>query len=99
MLDKFCFVVGVVGLILCIVFILFDVNNLGYCNVDFQILVDNYYEVVEGFVEGGCDLILIEMIFDILNVKVVIYVMQQYFEDSGVILLIMIFGIIIDVFG
>ena len=46
-----------------------DVNNPGFRNVDFQTLVDNYYEAVSGLVEGGCDLILIETIFDTLNAK------------------------------
>lgn len=35
-LDKLCFVVGVLGLINCMVFILLDVNDLGKCNVIFD---------------------------------------------------------------
>lgn len=50
-------------------------------------------------VEGGVDLILIEIVFDIFNVKVVVFVVKTEFEVLGVELLIMIFGIIIDVFG
>ena len=76
-----------------------DVNNPGYRNVDFQALVDNYYEAVEGLVEGGCDLILIETIFDTLNAKAAIYATQQYFEDSGIELPIMISGTITDASG
>ena len=41
-----------------------DVNNPGYRNVDFQTLVENYYEAVSGLMEGGADLILIETIFE-----------------------------------
>ena len=76
-----------------------DVNNPGYRNVDFQTLVDNYYEAIEGLVEGGCDLILIETIFDTLNAKAAIYATQQYFEDRGVTLPIMISGTITDASG
>ncbi len=76
-----------------------DVNNPGYRNVDFQTLVDNYYEAVDGLVEGGCDLILIETIFDTLNAKAAIYAAQQYFEDSGIELPIMISGTITDASG
>ncbi|PFG54737.1 methionine synthase (B12-dependent) [Marinobacter sp. LV10R520-4] len=76
-----------------------QVNNPGYRNVDFQGLVDNYYEAVEGLVEGGCDLILIETIFDTLNAKAAIYATQQYFEDSGIELPIMISGTITDASG
>ncbi|MBD3656106.1 MULTISPECIES: methionine synthase [Marinobacter] len=76
-----------------------DVNNPGYRNVDFQTLVDNYYEAVAGLVEGGADLILIETIFDTLNAKAAIYATQQYFEDSGTTLPIMISGTITDASG
>ncbi|WP_152206671.1 methionine synthase [Marinobacter changyiensis] len=76
-----------------------DVNNPGFRNVDFQTLVDNYYEAVSGLVEGGCDLILIETIFDTLNAKAAIYATQQYFEDSGTELPIMISGTITDASG
>ena len=76
-----------------------DVNNPGFRNVDFQTLVDNYYESVEGLVSGGCDLILIETIFDTLNAKAAIYATQQYFEDSGITLPIMISGTITDASG
>ncbi|WP_100640591.1 methionine synthase [Marinobacter salexigens] len=76
-----------------------DVNNPGFRNTDFQSLVDNYYESVEGLVEGGCDIILIETIFDTLNAKAAIYATQQYFEDSGIELPIMISGTITDASG
>src|SRR5690554_6735781 len=76
-----------------------DVNNPGYRNTDFQSLVDNYYESVEGLVEGGCDIILIETIFDTLNAKAAIYATQQYFEDSSIELPIMISGTITDASG
>lgn len=99
MLEKLCYVVGVFGLINCIVFILFDVNDLVFCNIIFDQLVVVYCEFIWVLVEGGVDLILIEMVFDILNVKVVIYVVKEELEVLGVDLLLMIFGIIIDVFG
>lgn len=76
-----------------------DVNNPGYRNVDFQTLVDNYYEAVAGLTEGGCDIILIETIFDTLNAKAAIYAVQQYFEDSGTELPLMISGTITDASG
>ncbi|MFV8571015.1 methionine synthase [Marinobacter sp. SBS5] len=76
-----------------------DVNNPGFRNVDFQILVDNYYEAVSGLVEGGSDIILIETIFDTLNAKAAIYATQQFFEDSGIELPIMISGTITDASG
>jgi len=97
--DKPRFVAGAVGPTSRTASISPDVNNPGYRNVDFQTLVDNYYEAVEGLVEGGCDLILIETIFDTLNAKAAIYGTQQYFEDSGITLPIMISGTITDASG
>ena len=97
--DKPRFVAGAVGPTSRTASISPDVNNPGYRNVDFQTLVDNYYEAVSGLVEGGCDLILIETIFDTLNAKAAIYGTQQYFEDSGITLPIMISGTITDASG
>ena len=97
--DKPRFVAGAVGPTSRTASISPDVNNPGYRNVDFQTLVDNYYEAVEGLVTGGCDLILIETIFDTLNAKAAIYGTQQYFADSGITLPIMISGTITDASG
>ncbi|WP_404362447.1 methionine synthase [Marinobacter sp.] len=97
--DKPRFVAGAVGPTSRTASISPDVNNPGYRNVDFQTLVDNYYESVSGLVEGGCDLILIETIFDTLNAKAAIYGVQQFFEDSGITLPIMISGTITDASG
>lgn len=99
MLEKLCYVVGVFGLINCMVFIFLDVNDLVFCNIIFDGLVVVYWEFIKVLVEGGVDLILIEIVFDIFNVKVVVFVVKMEFEVLGVELLIMIFGIIIDVFG
>ncbi|MCG8517177.1 MAG: methionine synthase [Pseudomonadales bacterium] len=97
--DKPRFVAGAVGPTSRTASISPDVNNPGYRNVDFQTLVDNYYEAVGGLVEGGCDLILIETVFDTLNAKAAIYATQQFFEDSGIALPIMISGTITDASG
>ena len=97
--DKPRFVAGAVGPTSRTASISPDVNNPGYRNVDFQTLVDNYYEAVEGLVTGGCDLILVETIFDTLNAKAALYATQQYFEDSGITLPIMISGTITDASG
>lgn len=97
--DKPRFVAGAVGPTSRTASISPDVNNPGYRNVDFQTLVDNYYEAVSGLVEGGSDLILIETIFDTLNAKAAIYATQQFFIDSGIELPIMISGTITDASG
>lgn len=99
MLDKLCFVIGVIGFISCIVLISLDVNDFGFCNISFDELCDIYCEVIEGLIDGGVDIFMVEIIFDMFNVKVVLYVLEEVFDVCGVWLLVMIFGIIIDVFG
>ncbi|PAV26375.1 methionine synthase [Tamilnaduibacter salinus] len=97
--EKPRFVTGAIGPTSRTASISPDVNNPGYRNVDFQTLYENYYEATQGLVEGGVDLLLIETIFDTLNAKAAIFAIQQYFEDSGETLPIMISGTITDASG
>lgn len=77
-----------------------DVNNPGYRAVDFDEVVEAYYEQVKGLVDGGVDLLLIETIFDTLNAKAAIFAIKKYFRDSGKAPLpIMISGTITDASG
>jgi 5-methyltetrahydrofolate--homocysteine methyltransferase len=46
-----------------------DVNDPGYREIDFDYLKDVYREQVDALIEGGCDFILIETVFDTLNAK------------------------------
>ena len=46
-----------------------DVNDPGYRNTNFDLLVAAYLEAIDGLVEGGADLLLSETIFDTLNAK------------------------------
>jgi len=58
-----------------------DVNNPGYRALTFDEAVNAYYEQVQGLVEGGVDLLLIETIFDTLNAKAAIFAIKKYFRD------------------
>lgn len=60
-----------------------DVNNPGYRALTFDEAVEAYYEQVQGLVDGGIDLILIETIFDTLNAKAAIFAVKKYFRDKG----------------
>lgn len=97
--DKPRFVAGVLGPTSRTCSISPDVNDPGYRNVTFDLLVENYIEATRGLIEGGADLILIETIFDTLNAKAAIFAVQQVFEDDGVELPIMISGTITDASG
>ena len=73
-----------------------DVNNPGFRAVTFDDLRETYAEQIEGLVDGGADLILIETIFDTLNAKAAIFACDEVFARIGRRLPIMISGTITD---
>ncbi len=97
--DKPRFVAGVLGPTSRTCSISPDVNDPGARNVTFDELVENYLESMDGLVQGGADLILIETIFDTLNAKAAVFAVQQYFDQVGFELPIMISGTITDASG
>ncbi|MFC0340715.1 methionine synthase [Paracoccus niistensis] len=76
-----------------------DVNNPGFRAVTFDQLRVAYAEQIRGLVAGGADLILIETIFDTLNAKAAIFAAEEVFEETGLILPVMISGTITDLSG
>jgi 5-methyltetrahydrofolate--homocysteine methyltransferase len=50
-----------------------NVNDPGYREIDFDTLSDVYVEQIEGLVEGGAEIVLIETVFDTLNAKAAIH--------------------------
>jgi len=76
-----------------------DVNNPGFRNVTFDEMVVAYTDAVRGLTDGGADIVLIETVFDTLNAKAAIYAVDQYFEQAGFRLPIMISGTITDAAG
>jgi 5-methyltetrahydrofolate--homocysteine methyltransferase len=76
-----------------------DVNDPGARNVDFEQLRAAYYEQVEGLVEGGVDLLLVETIFDTLNAKAALFAIEEYFAATGQRLPLVISGTVTDASG
>ena len=76
-----------------------DVNDPGMRNITFDQLSDAYEEATRGLIEGGCDLILIETVFDTLNAKAAIFAVKKVFDDIGFELPVMISGTITDASG
>lgn len=76
-----------------------DVNNPGFRAISFDQLRVAYAEQIRGLIAGGADLILIETIFDTLNAKAAIFAADEVFQDSGLILPLMISGTITDLSG
>jgi 5-methyltetrahydrofolate--homocysteine methyltransferase len=60
-----------------------DVNDPGFRNTSFEILVEAYAEQAAGLVDGGADLLLVETIFDTLNAKAAIFALETLFEERG----------------
>jgi 5-methyltetrahydrofolate--homocysteine methyltransferase len=76
-----------------------DVNDPGARNVDFEALRAAYREQAEGLLEGGCDLFLVETIFDTLNAKAAIFALDELMEASGERLPVVISGTVTDASG
>ncbi|WP_426417461.1 methionine synthase [Aestuariirhabdus sp. LZHN29] len=97
--DRPRFVAGVLGPTSQTCSLSPDVNDPGARNITFDALVEDYLKSTRALVEGGVDILLIETIFDTLNAKAAVYAVQEYFEQSGNHLPIMISGTITDASG
>ena len=76
-----------------------DVNRPGYRAVTFDELAKAYLEQTRGLVDGGVDALLIETIFDTLNAKAALFAVQQFFNEGGREVPVMISGTITDASG
>ena len=76
-----------------------DVNDPAARNVSFDELKDSYLEQASGLLEGGCDLFLVETIFDTLNAKAAIFALDELMESTGERLPVIISGTVTDASG
>jgi 5-methyltetrahydrofolate--homocysteine methyltransferase len=76
-----------------------DVNDAGARNTSFDALRVAYREQAEGLLEGGCDLFLVETVFDTLNAKAAIFALDELMEDSGERLPVILSGTVTDASG
>ena len=58
-------------------------NDPSIRNVNFDQLVKAYYEQIKALVDGGVDLLLPETTFDTLNLKAAIFALENFFDDYG----------------
>jgi len=93
------FVAGVLGPTTKTASISPDVNDPGFRNISFDELVSGYTEAIRGLLDGGADILMVETIFDTLNAKAALFAIEQYFEQHGVRVPIMISGTITDASG
>ncbi len=97
--DKPRFVAGALGPTPKTASISPDVNDPGARNIDFDGLRDAYREQAEGLLEGGCDLFLVETIFDTLNAKAAIFALDELMEERGERLPVILSGTVTDASG
>jgi 5-methyltetrahydrofolate--homocysteine methyltransferase len=76
-----------------------DVNDPGFRAVTFNELKDAYVFQVKGLMDGGVDILLVETVFDTLNAKAALFGIEEYFEQIGRRIPIMVSGTITDASG
>lgn len=76
-----------------------DVNDPGYRAITFDELRIAYKQQVEGLLDGGADMLLVETIFDTLNAKAALFAIEEVKEERNITVPIMVSGTITDASG
>ena len=76
-----------------------DVENPGFRHVTFDQLRESYTQQINGLIDGGVDLLLVETVFDTLNCKAALFALEDVFELKGIRIPIMVSGTITDESG
>lgn len=76
-----------------------DVNNPGFRAITFDALRIAYKQQVEALIDGGCDLLLVETIFDTLNAKAALFAIEEVKEERNTDIPVMVSGTITDASG
>jgi 5-methyltetrahydrofolate--homocysteine methyltransferase len=97
--DKPRFVAGALGPTPRTASISPDVNDPGARNVSFDELRAAYREQAQALLEGGCDLFLVETIFDTLNAKAALFALDELMDETGERLPVIISGTVTDASG
>jgi len=97
--DKPRFVAGSIGPTNKTLSLSPDVNNPGFRAVSFKEVVDNYTQQLEGLMEGGVDLLLVETVFDTLNCKAALFSIEEFFNRTGIRIPVMVSGTVVDASG
>ena len=76
-----------------------DVNDPGFRAVTFDDLKTAYKQQIEALLDGGCDLLLVETIFDTLNAKAALFAIEEVKEERNIDIPVMVSGTITDASG
>ena len=97
--DQPRFVAGVIGPTGKSASISRRVEDPGHRDITFDQLVADYTNSLDGLIQGGIDLVLIETAFDTLNAKAAVFATRRYFTDHDIELPLMISGTLPDESG
>lgn len=97
--EKPRFVAGAIGPTNKTVSMSPDVNNPGYRAITFNELRTAYKQQIEALLDGGCDILLVETIFDTLNAKAALFAIEEVKEERNRDIPIMVSGTITDASG
>jgi len=97
--DKPRFVAGVLGPMPVTASMSKDVNDPGARDVTFDQLREAYTVSLQGLIDGGADIVLVETVFDTLNAKAALFAIDEYFEANQIKLPVVISGTITDASG
>jgi 5-methyltetrahydrofolate--homocysteine methyltransferase len=76
-----------------------DVQDPGLRTITFDDLRVAYGEAIRGLLDGGADILLIETVFDTLNAKAALFAIDEYLNQTGLPVPVMISGTITDLSG
>jgi 5-methyltetrahydrofolate--homocysteine methyltransferase len=76
-----------------------DVSSPGFRAVTFDDLRIAYAQQINGLLDGGADILLLETIFDTLNAKAALYAIAEIAEARGIDVPVMVSGTITDKSG
>jgi 5-methyltetrahydrofolate--homocysteine methyltransferase len=82
--DRPRFVAGSIGPTTRQASISTNVDDPGHRSVTFEQMRQSYYEQVAALIEAGVDILLPETAIDTLNLKACLFAIQQYFDEHGV---------------
>jgi 5-methyltetrahydrofolate--homocysteine methyltransferase len=75
------------------------VDDPSFRNISFEDLVQAYQQQVLGLMEGGCDVLFVETIFDTLNAKAALFAVENAFEIVGKRIPVFVSGTLVDQSG
>ena len=67
-----------------------DAEDAGFRSVTFDQVLQTYRDQIRGLIEGGCDLLLVETIFDALNAKAATVAIAEVFAEDAIVMPVII---------